>query len=220
MCDPPTAVSRGQKTPTQTATIRNRLITNHHHLPLSPYTSPFLDLSSSLPSFTSSSSLRLSTVTNCTNMNSITFVVDKLTPPSTPLHHPPSQPQSSSSESSTRPDSGYFSIYSSDHDDSGVGSQVDTLLRRRQVENPLDATNIFDGKLHLPDHNIRSRNAATRGLMAIFNAIVGILWGVLFPFARVYSSLKRLGSRGSRQHSHSSLHPSLPPAFSDILPKV
>src|SRR5436190_18897871 len=102
-------------------------------------------------------------------MNSITFVVDKLTPPSAPMHHhPPNQPQSSSSASSTLPDSGYFSIYSSDHDDSGLERPINNLLRQRQTEKSLEP-NLFDPQFHLADRNIPSRNSITRRLMGIFS---------------------------------------------------
>jgi NLI interacting factor-like phosphatase len=149
-------------------------------------------------------------------MNSITFVVDKLTPPSTPLHNGPNHPQSSPSTSSARPDSGYFSIYS-DQEDAEVIGRGDSLLRRRQVDSSLGATDIFDEKLRPPGLNVPSGNIAMRTLITVFNAITDILWALLYPFARTYRSLKRLLSRTSQQqqrHSHSN------PTQKDILPPL
>ena len=152
-------------------------------------------------------------------MNSITFVVDKLTPPPTPLHHGPNPPQSSSSTSSTRPDSGYFSIYS-DQDDADMVGRGEPLLRRRQVDTSLDMTKVFDENLHLPDRHLQSKNIAMRTVVTIFNAIAGILWTLLYPFARSYNSLKRLLSRTSTHHSHSNnpsqKHTLRPPTFPDL----
>src|SRR5271155_5805886 len=128
-------------------------------------------------------------------MNSITYVVDKLTPPSTPLHHP----TSSSATSPTRPDSGYFSIYS-EQDDADLVPGTEPLLRRRQVGNPHESPVFSEKQPHL-DRNIQSPNVLMRGLKSVFMAITSVLWVMLYPFARVYGSLKRLLSRGHIQNS-------------------
>ena len=129
-------------------------------------------------------------------MNSITYVVDKLAPPSTPLHHP----TSSSATSSNRPDSGYFSIYS-EQDDADLVPGTESLLRRRQVGNPHE-TSVFNEKLPHSDRKIQSPNVLMRGLKSVFMAITSVLWVMLYPFTRVYGSLKRLLSRGHIQNSH------------------
>src|SRR5271167_644798 len=112
-------------------------------------------------------------------MNSITVVVHKLSPSSTPLHDGPNHPQSSSSTLSARPDSGYFSIYS-DQEDAEVIDRGDTLLRRRQVDSSLGTTNIFNEKLRPAGRNVPSSNIAMRTLITIFNAITDILWALLY----------------------------------------
>jgi hypothetical protein len=129
-------------------------------------------------------------------MNSITYVVDKLTPPSTPLHHP----TSSSATSPTRPDSGYFSIYS-EHDDADLVPGTEPLLRRRQVGNPHE-TPVFSEKRPHSDRNIQSPNVLMRGVKSVFMAITSVLWVMLYPFARVHGSLKRLLSGGHIPNNH------------------
>src|SRR5271170_4080731 len=153
-------------------------------------------------------------------MKSITFCVDKLTPPSTPLHSH-NNPTSSSPTSSGRPDSGYFSIYWSDQDDTDIMSRGEPVLRRRHVDKPLDPSNVYDGKLQLPDPNAYLRNIVVRGLLSMFSALSGILWALLYPFAKVYSSLKRLLSKEQpqqqRHQTPTTIHPSIPSAFPDLL---
>jgi hypothetical protein len=159
-------------------------------------------------------------------MNSITFVVDKLTPPSTPLHppHPLSPPNhnptasSSPASTSTRPDSGYFSIYASDdHDDDSdklIVSRTDPVLRRRQASRP-PATEMYSEKQldsAVRSANLRSTNVALRGIKYVFTAITGVLWALLYPFSKVYNALqgffnpRRIQTIQQQQHqgTHSS----------------
>jgi NLI interacting factor-like phosphatase len=151
-------------------------------------------------------------------MNSITFVVDKLTPPSTPLHHS-RNPTTSTTGSPVRPDSGYFSIYSGENDDKDVASQLEPILRRRLVGDNAGATNAFNEKLSSPMGNEESSNLTMRRIDMVMNAIVNVLWALLYPFAWMYSSLRRLVlKRSPPQHSH--LNPtslqSIPYAFPDV----
>lgn len=153
-------------------------------------------------------------------MNSITFVVDKLTPPSTQLRHPHAS-NTSSPTSSSRPDSGYFSIYSSDNDETDLMTRADPLLRRRKVESDAGPTEVFREKFPVPDRNARSSNIVLRGLKSLLTTLTGILWALIYPFARGYSSLKRLISRYPRHitsthHSDPNLLHSMPPAFPAI----
>lgn len=144
-------------------------------------------------------------------MNSITFVVDKLTPPSSPLHHPHTS-SSSTPAPPARPDSGYFSIYSSDRDDPELTSQATSLLRHRQVGNPLDAKDDYRENIHPPVPDIPSKSTITIGLKRIFAALANAFWTLLYPFAQIYSSLCRLLLRiMSRQHRHSIPSQTLPP---------
>src|SRR5271156_2315559 len=120
-------------------------------------------------------------------MNSITFVVDKLTPPSTPLHaqHPSS---SGSASSSTRPDSGYFSIYTSDGEDKSLLNESDSVLRRRQMGGSHDTNDLFD-KLDIPSQDIPTQNMAMRGLHYVMAGLTGLLWALLYPFSKLFRTL-------------------------------
>jgi hypothetical protein len=146
-------------------------------------------------------------------MNSITYVVDKLTPPSTPLHHP----TTSSATSPNRPDSGYFSIYS-EQDDLDLVPGTEPLLRRRQVGNPPE-TPVFGEKRPYVDRNIQSPNILTRGMKSVFMAISSVLWMLLYPFSRVYGSLKRLLSRGHLQRTRP-IRPETLASISSAFPDV
>jgi hypothetical protein len=143
-------------------------------------------------------------------MNSITFVVDKLTPPSTPLHPPAHNPtQSSSPASSTRPDSGYFSIYSADHEDKDIVTRAEPVLRRRQVGN-VSGHEMYSEKLDLCTSDLGSTNVAIRGVKYVFTAITGVLLALLYPFSKVYTALRgffnprRIKTTPHQQDSHSS----------------
>jgi hypothetical protein len=150
-------------------------------------------------------------------MNSITFVVDKLTPPSAPLqpHH---HPASSSPAVDDRPNSGYFSIYSSDCNDSDNANAPELMLRCR--DKPLEPSSVFDDRVRLPEHILPRENFAIRWLWRIFSVLIRLLWTLLYPFSQTHFFPRRFFYvRLPPRHLRSSSLPSsvvVPPTSSSI----